>query len=145
VNLTISLDDSDEEGILLNHEQNFMPNTNRDDFNQCAALLFRRLYEEFPQELDIAVDDIATVTLSEEMMDNYLATIRFWQREGFIRYQAVEFDVFCRMVLTIKGLKLLDTVAKTKMTFIDKIKVALQTQNDKAIRTIIGEMIKATN
>ena len=86
-----------------------MLKNNRDDFNQCAAVLLELLYQEFPKETDVVVDDLVKY-LNEDMMDNYFATIRFLQRERLIHYQALNYFTFSGVVLTAKGLRILDTI-----------------------------------
>ncbi|RKZ53942.1 MAG: hypothetical protein DRR08_26935 [Candidatus Parabeggiatoa sp. nov. 2] len=125
---------------------------NRDDFNQCAALVFELLYQEFPRETDVLVDELVE-PLDEEMADNYFATIRFLQREGLIRYQQLDFSAFNGVVLTAKGLKVLDTipevildtipeVLKQQETMAQQISHALADNNKTAISRVIREVIK---
>jgi len=119
---------------------------NRTDFNQCTALIFELLYQEFPRETDVAVDDLAE-PLDEEMADNYFATIRFLQREGLIRYQKFYFSTFNGMVLTAKGLKIMDTIPnmiQPEQTMAQQISNVLEEDNELAINHVIREIIKLT-
>ncbi|OAD19816.1 hypothetical protein THIOM_004522 [Candidatus Thiomargarita nelsonii] len=68
------------------------------------------LYKAFPIETEVIVDELGE-NLDEETTDNYFATIRFLQREGFIHYQKLHYSAFKGVVLTAKGLKILDTMA----------------------------------
>ncbi|HID98707.1 MAG TPA: hypothetical protein EYP59_00230 [Thiotrichaceae bacterium] len=122
-----------------------MINNNKTDFNQCVALVLRLLYKAFPRETNIVVDDL-TESLDEEKTDNYFASIRFLQRENFIRYQELHYNCFNGVVLTAKGLKVLDTFLDNKFneekTIGDEISHALQDENEKAVERVIREVIK---
>jgi hypothetical protein len=118
---------------------------NREDFNQCVTLACELLYKNFPQETSMVVDNLATEPLDEEMMDNYFATIRFLQREGFIRYQEFDFGTFCGTVLTTKGLNVLDTIPDTfnkEETIAQRLSNALKENNKEAISNVVKEIIK---
>ena len=121
-----------------------MNKNNRDDFDQCTALVFDLLYKTFPQETDVAVDDLDE-SLDENRTDNFFASIRFLQREGLIRYQEFYYSTFKGSVLTAKGLKVLDTEFETSVfngTVIQQLNHALKGKNEKAIKTIVQEIIK---
>ncbi len=121
-----------------------MINNNRDDFNQCVALVFELLYQEFPQEINITVDELIE-SFDEEVTDNYAATIRFLQREGLIRYQTLNYDTFTGVVLTAKGLKILDAHSdnvEKEETIAQQISIALQQKNNQVIKTTIQQIIK---
>ena len=117
-----------------------MTKTNRDDFYQCTALVFEKLYQEFPKGIDIIIDELGE-SLDEETIDNYFASIRFLQREGFIHYQELDFTVFIGVSLTVKGLKILDTITAEK-TIAQHISTALSNKNPNAIQAAIQELIK---
>ena len=122
-----------------------MTTNNRDDFNQCVALVFYLLYQKFPQETDITIDEfIESASADENMTDNYFATIRFLQREKFIYYQSFNYDTFTGVTLTIKGLKLLDTLSTLdeETTIAQEISIALQQNSKKSIGAIIQKIIK---
>jgi len=120
-----------------------MSRNNRDDFDQCAALVFNLLYKVFPIEIDVVVDELLVKSYNEDKIDNYLATIRFLQREGFIRYQEFYYNVFNGTVLTAKGLKVLDSLSEN--SDFDETGVLIQAIDDKsAIRTTIQEFIRRT-
>ena len=122
-----------------------MATNNRDDFNQCVALVFYLLYQKFPQETDITIDEfIESASADENMTDNYFATIRFLQREKFIYYQSFNYDTFTGVTLTIKGLKLLDTLSTLdeETTIAQEISIALQQNSKKSIGAIIQKIIK---
>jgi Glu-tRNA(Gln) amidotransferase subunit E-like FAD-binding protein len=116
---------------------------NRHDFNQCAALVFNLLYKEFPMEADINVEELTELS-NENMADNYFATLRFLQREGFIRYQEFNFGIFSGAVLTSKGLKILDTIPNIakEETIAQQLHTALIEDSQKNIGIVIREMIK---
>lgn len=119
---------------------------NRNDFNQCTALIFELLYQEFPRETDVFVDDLIE-PLDDEMADNYFATIRFLQREGLIRYEKLYFSTFNGMVFTAKGLQIMDTISdiiKSEQTMAQQISNALEEDNEQAINRVIQEIIKLT-
>ncbi len=120
-----------------------MTKNNRYDFDQCAALVLELLYKEFPMETDIVVDDWLADPFDDDMTDNYFATIRFLQREGFIRYQVFDLGNFRSVVLTAKGLKVLDTLPdKAEETIAQQISNALQDDSKKAVGSVIRELIK---
>ncbi len=114
--------------------------TNRNDFNWCAVLVFDLLYKGFPKEIDVVIDDFVD-PFDEKMTDNYLATIRFLQREGLIRYQELHYSTFKGVVLSAKGLKILDTILEEK-TIAQQMSDALAEANQKAIETLVLEVVK---
>ena len=120
-----------------------MTKNNRNDFDHCTALLFERLYQEFPKEMDISIDDLLE-TLDEEKTDNYLATIRFLQREGLIRYQTLQYDIFTGVTLTAKSLKILETISNSQeeeKTIASQISEILTHNNPVAEKAIIQDLI----
>jgi len=120
-----------------------MTHNNRDDFDQCTALVFNLLYTNFPQETDVAIDKLSE-PVNEDMLDNYFASMRFLQREGLLCYQELYYTVFKGVVLTAKGLKVLDTILDTspfKDNIAQQISQALDSQNKNAIRMIVQEMM----
>ena len=117
-----------------------MTKTNRDDFDQCTAIVFDKLYQEFPRGMDIIIDELSEF-IEEDSIDNYFASIRFLQQEGFIHYQELDFTVFIGVLLTAKGLKILDTI-KAEKTIAQHISIALNNNNQNAIRVVIREIIK---
>ncbi len=120
-----------------------MSRNNRDDFNQCAALVFNLLYKNFPIEIDVVVDELLVEPYDEDKTDNYLATIRFLQREGFICYQEFYYNVFKGVVLTVKGLKVLDNLSAH--SDFDETGILIQAIDDKsAIKATIQELIRRT-
>jgi len=121
-----------------------MTHNNRDDFDQCTALVFDLLYTNFPQEMDVAIDKLSE-SYEDNMLDNYFATMRFLQREGLLCYQELYYTVFKGVVLTAKGLKVLDTILDTsalKKNIAQQINQALESQNDKTIKMLIQEMMR---
>ena len=114
---------------------------NKEDFDKCASDVFELLYQEFPKETDVVVDDLVGIT-DDEMIDNYFATIRFLQREGLIRYQKFDYGSFNGGVLTAKGLRILDTVMEKGETIAQQISKALGNENKAEIRRVIKEVIK---
>lgn len=114
---------------------------NREHFDRSAAIVFQLLYQQFPQETIMTIEDLGIKIFDEEMNDNYLATMRFLQREGFIHYQALEFDTFTGVVLTAKGLKILDSIGKGQETIAQKIDHALQQNTQQLLNLVIREVI----
>jgi hypothetical protein len=127
---------------LLNHLSGKFNNMskNREHFDQCTAIVFQLLYQQFPQEINITIEDLGIKIFDEVMTDNYLATMRFLQREGFIRYQAVEFDTFTGVVLTAKGLKTLDSITG-EQTIAQKIDHTLEQNTQQLLNSVIREVI----
>ena len=107
---------------------------NRQDFNKCTASVLKLLYEKFPNEVDIIIEDL---TEDGELNDNYFATMRFLRRENLLYYQELDFSNFKRTVLTAKGLSILDTVP-------DNIDITLAQQliNPNKITIIVKNIIK---
>jgi hypothetical protein len=120
-----------------------MATNNRDDFNQCMALVFYRLYQKFPQETNLTIDEFIDAA-DDNTIDNYFATIRFLQREKFIYYQSFNYNTFTGVTLTTKGLKLLDTLSTLdeETTIAQEISAALQTNSNQSIGAIIKKIIK---
>jgi len=117
---------------------------NKEDFDKCASDVFELLYQEFPKETDVVVDDLVGIT-DDEMIDNYFATIRFLQREGLIRYQKFDYGSFNGGVLSAKGLRILDTVfdvMEEGETIAQQISKALGDENKAEIGRVIKEVIK---
>jgi len=117
---------------------------NREHFDRCTAIVFQLLYQQFPKEINITLEDFSIEILDEEMeeiTDNYLATMRFLQREGFIRYQSVEFDTLTGVVLTIKGLKILDNLDGEQETIAEKIDHALKQNTQPLLNQVIKKVI----
>ncbi|MCK5877137.1 MAG: hypothetical protein KAG43_05840 [Candidatus Marithrix sp.] len=111
-----------------------MNNTNRQDFDKCTASVLYILYEKFPNEVDIIIEDL---TEDKELNDNYFATMRFLRRENLIYYQELDFSNFKRTVLTAKSLSILDTTS-------DNINITLAQQliNPDKIAIIVQNIIK---
>ncbi|BAP55485.1 hypothetical protein THII_1188 [Thioploca ingrica] len=120
-----------------------MTTNNRNDFNQCVALVFNLLYQEFPKETNITIDEFIE-SADEDMTDNYFATIRFLQREKFIYYQLLNYNTFTGVTLTTKGLKILDTLSTLdeETTIAQEISTALQQNSKPLIGAIIQKIIK---
>jgi hypothetical protein len=120
-----------------------MITNNRNDFNQCVALVFYLLYQKFPQETNITIDEFIEAA-DENMTDNYFATIRFLHREKFIYYQSFNYNTFTGVTLTTKGLNLLDTSSTfdEETTIAQELSVALQQDSKQSIGTIIQKIIK---
>ena len=120
-----------------------MATNNRNDFNQCVALVFNLLYQEFPKETNITIDEFIE-SADEDMTDNYFATIRFLQREKFIYYQLLNYNTFTGVTLTTKGLKILDTLSTLdeETTIAQEISTALQQNSKPLIGAIIQKIIK---
>ena len=120
---------------------------NMNDFNTCAALVFQILYDQFPKETEIVIDNLLVDRFDEERCDNYFATIRFFQREGLLRYHELNFGIFSGVVLTAKGLKVLDTLCETfqpEYTIAQLINQALVNPNKNSLENIIRELIKTS-
>lgn len=120
-----------------------MTTNNRDDFNQCVALVLERLYQEFPKETNITIEEFIE-SADEDMTDNYFATIRFLQREKFIHYQLLNYNTFTGVTLTTKGLKILDTLSTPdeEATIAQELTTALQQNSKPLIGAIIQKIIK---
>jgi len=114
---------------------------NKEHFNKCTNLVFNLLYSKFPQEVDMAIDDLMDNADDERMSDNYLATIRFLQREGLLIYQEFYFGVFNGTVLTAKGLKILDTIVDIDQTIAQQVGQALQEQDSTLMNKVVQESI----
>lgn len=75
-------------------------------FNKYASEILIKLYESFPQEVKIIVSEDEFP--DEEAFNIYVFTIKWLQKEGFIRYEKEGLGgVFTGICLSSKGLKAL--------------------------------------
>jgi len=125
-----------------------MLKNNMDDFNKCIAVVFDLLYKEFPIETKIIVDDLVKNTdIDTEISQIYFATIRFLEQEGFIHCKKAVYGGFNGVVLTAKGLSVLNITPdaiKKKETIAKRISSALKTGSKEAVRVVIQEALKAS-
>ena len=123
-----------------------MPKNNMDDFNKCVAVVFDLLYKEFPIETEIIVDNLAK-NVNEEISKIYFATIRFLEQERFIHCKKAVYGGFVGVVLTAKGLSVLNITPdsiKKKETIANRISNALKTGSKEAVRVVIQEALKVS-
>ncbi len=121
-------------------------NKNIDLFNRFCGELLSRLYESFPVEKDIILEDFEYLD-NEESNSIFFSSINFLKKEGFISYNMAAYRAFTQVGLTAKALTLLDAVPqsiKTKRTRGDELKNIIKEGKSEVIKKIISELIKAS-
>lgn len=122
---------------------------NIQEFNRGVALALNRLYAAFPTPTALRMDDLDE-TADRETRRVYAATVRFLRNEGLIRVQAETIaDIFVGVVLTAKGLSLLQAVPEAlqekkpwaawlRDTLTDGSRAGLQTVIELLLRQVGG-------
>jgi len=85
---------------------------NIDEFNRLTLEILGRLYEEFPNEIFISVNEFYEDSQATSHLDTFAGTIEFLRREGYLIYESGtdEGVMFSGMQLTMRGLSLLERV-----------------------------------
>jgi hypothetical protein len=134
---------------------------NMELFNVVTLRIFDRLYEAFPQPIDITPGSIAIeITADEADSDAMKAvlvadnTLSWLATEGFLRYERPYTGKFPQVVLTLKGLTILGLVprsiqpSETPETMIKKIKRVLYTGAERtsadAVKSVVTEVFRLT-
>lgn len=116
-----------------------------DKFNKCAALIFDSLYQSFPVPKDFQIEDFSEF-ITEEDRDIFFSTMRFLEKEGFIRYENAVYRGYISVTLTAKGLVILNSTPKSidsTESLGSKITVAVKSGAQEMMKAVIGEAIKA--
>lgn len=121
-----------------------MKESNIDLFNTFAGELLERLFNKFPVEQDIRVEEFSYLD-NETNSDIFSSSVRFLHREGFIRYSQAGYGSFVGVVLTAQGLTVLNSIPellKVKESVGNKIGSALKSGSSEVIKAIIREIVK---
>jgi len=118
--------------------------SNIDDFNRGAALVLERLYQAFPREVYVKVEELDPGA-ADQRLTTYAATMDFLLREGFIHGRKIaDGRAPYRAVLTSKGLAVLNSVPdalKERTTLGTRIGAALKTGTKEAVNSAISQVI----
>lgn len=137
-------------------------------FNLVTLRIFDRLYEAFPQPIDITPGTIGIEITADDasyddawnaavsVADN---TLPWLATEGFLRYERPDTGKFFQVQLTLKGLTILGSVPASiresetpetvvKETMIKKIKRVLSTGAEgasaDAVKSVLNEVFRLT-
>lgn len=118
---------------------------NIDEFNKAVVMILTRLYEAFPHQIlmDFSSEDEEA---DVKKLSFYISTVEFLESEGFIRYKSQRLGgIFEGMCLTIKGLRLLNSVPDTlneKKTLFLYLKEVFKEGSKTAMRAAIDMLFK---
>lgn len=119
--------------------------SNMDLFNELTVLLLARLYENFPVEQDILINDYAEFD-NEEKNEIFFSTIKFLTKEEFITHTTQPYGGFIGVSLTSKGLNILGvkpvSVSKSA-SLVALFKDTLENGSIEAYKTCVKELTKA--
>lgn len=116
---------------------------NMDLFNQFVIEILGNLYEKFPVEQDLHLDEYEDLNSAENSCI-FFSTIKFLNREKCISFSKQIYGGFLGVSLTSKSLTLLGTptsLSKSK-TLISQIRESLKTGTTEAYNNIAKEIIK---
>lgn len=115
------------------------------DFNKFTAMLFERLYDSFPNQIVISIEDMDDGA-DRETIRTYASTMEFLAIEGFIRYSTTTMsNVYLNVTLTAKGLTILNkipSVLKEKKTFIEMIKEIAKDGSKTMLHSVIDALLR---
>lgn len=110
-------------------------------FDKCVALILDTLYQSFPIEINIECSNFVEFN-TEEKSEVFFSTIHFLKRENFIVFYNSVYGGFIGVVLTTKGLGLLQAVPKSlKEPFFSQIKKAIKSGSNQLISEVIKQFI----
>jgi hypothetical protein len=119
--------------------------SNMDDFNEATALILAKLYESFPQRQSFEIARLVEGADDNKRL-NYLDTILFLAREGFIRYEGIiATDSVKNVTLTLKGLAVLNEtpdVLKEKTPLGTKLMGVVGEGSREVVRAVVQEVLK---
>ena len=113
------------------------------DFNNCVAKVLNSLYENFPVGTDFELEDFSEFN-SEEKSDIFFSTVRFLEKEEYIRISHQVYGGFMAVVLTAKGLSLLNLTPDSldpKNTFQSRIKSGLKNGSEAFVSETIKRLL----
>lgn len=121
--------------------------SNRDDFDRFAALILDQLYEAFPQEVFLDLDEHQPDAETNTVL-NFYHTAKFLADEQFIRYHSVSATgkLVMQAGLTAKGLAVLNKVPEvlsSKAPLGQQVGTALKAGAKETIKMVVGEIVKA--
>jgi hypothetical protein len=119
--------------------------TNIEKFEQCSAELLAQLYQSFPVKMHISIRDYAHYD-NEDNSGLFFATIEFLNDEKFIRYDSDIYGGYMGVILTSKGLAILNStqpeIIDDKETIGHKITHAVNENSNDLIKTLINTLLK---
>lgn len=113
--------------------------TNIEKFNQCCAGFLALFYESFPVKVHISIGDYLEYDHPENS-ELFFSTIEFLKDEGFIRYDSDIYGGYMGVVLTSKGLAILNAVEDDE-SIGRKMVVAVDEGNKEAISQWVNVFI----
>ena len=126
--------------------------SNIEAFNRGVALALGKLYDVFPQRINLAARDLEP-GVDKETAAIYADTMRWLQEEGFIRSHDVasqlgasEHCILLSAVLTSKGIDVLNAepdALQDKQPLGQKINHALKAGSAEVIKTLVNQVISA--
>jgi hypothetical protein len=117
---------------------------NMDAFNKYAAIIFDRLYQSFPNQIDLMANEIEE--FYPEKRDVIFSTVKFLKREDFIIFSQQVYGGFTGMVLTSKGLSILNETPEAldkNGTIGSQIRKAVKSGSKQIISDIITQIINS--
>jgi hypothetical protein len=110
-------------------------------FDKCVALILDTLYQNFPIETYIKCSNFVEFD-AEDKSEVFFSTMRFLKKENFIIFSEQVYGGFIGVVLTTKGLGLLQAVPKSlKEPFFSQIKKAIKSGSNLLISEVIKQFI----
>ena len=118
--------------------------TNIEKFEKCSAELLAQLYKSFPVKMHISISDYSHYD-NEDNSGLFLSTIEFLSDEKFIRYDSDIYGGYMGVILTSKGLAILNStlpeMIDDKETIGHKITHAVNENSTDLIKTLINTFI----
>jgi len=121
-------------------------------FNQAAALILGKLYDEFPIPIHLHISELKDAMTDEEAVI-FASTLQFLMNEGFVRCGNTvgQGMLVSNVNLTSRGLDVLNSkpeVFNGKITLGDKIKEVAKGGTKEvigtAIKAVIGAVVKSS-
>ncbi len=119
--------------------------TNIEKFEYCSAELLAQLYQSFPVKMHISISDYGHYD-NEDNSSLFFSTIEFLNDEKFIRYDSDIYGGYMGVILTSKGLAILNStlpeITDDKETVGNKIINAVNENSKELIKKLINKFIK---
>ncbi|AEF54045.1 hypothetical protein Mar181_0996 [Marinomonas posidonica IVIA-Po-181] len=128
-----------------------------DRFNEVTAKIFAKLYEKFPIEIDIHIDEFT----DESAADFYVAvdaggfflpdgdvelvqhTVRWLVREGYIHLECEQMSSFAGCTLTSKGLQTLNKIPQSlDRSYGEKLIEAIKDQGTDTMKSLAKQVLE---
>lgn len=113
--------------------------SNIEKFEQCCAELLVLFYESFPVKVNISISDYLNYD-NPENSELFFSTIEFLTDEKFIRYDSDVYGGYMGVVLTSKGLAVLNKSFDDELLGV-KIKSAVNEHNLVSISALIKVLV----